>query len=105
MKAPMQSQQMACRETLPSSSLTPAASLLFDSLHKSGEEHHVPNIAENCAIEFEWKLTKKSVAAGAVQLQMAKEGVPWQHGPLTMPSAVKTSVMGVQVPSCAGYFI
>ena len=28
-------------------------------------------------------------AAGAVQLQMAKEGVPWQHGPLTMPSAVK----------------
>lgn len=35
--------------------------------------------------------------AGAVQLQMAKETVPWKHGPLTMPSAVKTSLQGIQV--------
>ena len=36
-------------------------------------------------------------ATGACQLQMAKEGVPWTHGPLTMPSAVRTAVAGMQV--------
>ncbi|KAK9818676.1 hypothetical protein WJX74_004919 [Apatococcus lobatus] len=33
----------------------------------------------------------------AVQLQIAKETVPWKHGPLTMPSAVKSSLQGLQV--------